>query len=69
MDMLRDTSSSTNDDDEVLASLPALDPETNEVIEVGNGGDSEGEQDLLVDLLVFRAENVLIKSTAIEQNQ
>ena len=69
MDMLRDTSSSSNDDDEVLASLPALDPETNEVIEVGNGGDSEGEQDLLVDLLVFRAENVLIKSTAIEQNQ
>ena len=43
MDMLRDTASSSNDDDEVLASLPALDPETNEVIEVGNGGDSEGE--------------------------
>ena len=43
MNILRDTSSSSSDNEEILASLPALDPDTNEVIESGNAEELEEE--------------------------
>ena len=43
MNILRSASSSSSDNDEVLESLPALDPDTNEVIESGNAEANETE--------------------------